>query len=136
MTVSNLQRIQETLILLEIGRQVFKTIKLTLLADPNSLLGMLFRKTCLMRPSGNTYKFDSGPTHFKYIMNYLQSGSHLDKMTLPQEKKDLLELITECRYFCLKVMEEIRLDRLELVTRFLNEFISPACLVSCLRSVI
>ena len=95
MTFSNLQRIQETPILLEIGRLFFKTSKLTLLADPNSFLWMLFRKTCLMRPSGNTYKFDPGPTHFRYIMNYLQNGGHLDKMTLPQEKKDLLELITE-----------------------------------------
>ena len=115
-TFTNLQRIQECPILLEIGGQVFKTSKLTLLADPNSLLGMLFRKTCPMRPSGDTYKFDRDPTHFRYILNYLRNGGHLDKMTLPQEKKDLLELITEVRYFCLKGMEEIVLDRLELET--------------------
>ena len=115
-TFTNLQRIQESPILLEIGGQVFQTSKLTLLADPNSLLGMLFRKTCPMRPSGNTYKFDRDPTHFRYILNYLRNGGHLDKMTLPQEKKDLLELITEVRYFCLKGMEEIVLDRLELET--------------------
>ena len=115
-TFTNLQRIQESPILLKIGGQVFKTSKLTLLADPNSLLGMLFRKTCPMRFSGNTYKFDCDPTHFRYILNYLRNGGHLDKMTLPQEKKDLLELITEVRYFCLKGMEEIVLDRLELET--------------------
>ena len=115
-TFTNLQRIQESPILLEIGGQVFQTSKLTLLADPNSLLGMLFRKTCPMRPSGNTYKFDRDPTHFRYILNYLRNGGHLDKMTLPQEKKHLLELITEVRYFCLKGMEEIVLDRLELET--------------------
>ena len=115
-TFTNLQQIQESPILLEIGGQVFQTSKLTLLADPNSLLGMLFRKTCPMRPSGNTYKFDRDPTHFRYILNYLRNGGHLDKMTLPQEKKDLLELITEVRYFCLKGMEEIVLDRLELET--------------------
>ena len=115
-TFTNLQRIQESPILLEIGGQVFQTSKLTLLVDPNSLLGMLFRKTCPMRPSGNTFKFDRDPTHFRYILNYLRNGGHLDKMTLPQEKKDLLELITEVRYFCLKGMEEIVLDRLELET--------------------
>ena len=115
-TFTNLQRIQESPILLEIGGQVFKTTKLTLLADPNSLLGMLFRKTCPMRPSGNTYKFDRDSTHFHYILNYLRNGGHLDKMTLPKEKKDLLKLITEVRYFCLKGMEEIVLDRLELET--------------------
>ena len=89
-TFTNLQRIQDSPILLEIGGQVFKISKLTLLADPNSLLGMLFRKTCRMRPSGNTYKFDRDPTHFRYTLNYLRNGGHLDKMTLPQEKRDLL----------------------------------------------
>ena len=83
-TFNNLQKIQQAD---TVGR-------------PQLLVRDAVQETCLMRPSGNTYKFDHDPTQFRYILNYLRNGGHLDKVTLPKEKKELLEILMEGRYFC------------------------------------
>ena len=107
-----LQEIQESRINLIVGGQEFKTSKVTLLSDPDSLLGMLFRRSCPMRPvNGNTYIFDRNPKYFGYILDFLRNGGHIDLMILPGEKSELLALLTEARYFMVKGLEKIILDR-------------------------
>ena len=112
---TTLQEIQESPVNLDIGGQIFPTSRITLQADPDSLLAILFRRSCPMRPiAGNGYRFDRNPVYFSYILDYLRNGGHLVLMILPGEKSALLALLTESRFFCLKGLEEIILDRLEL----------------------
>ena len=69
----------------------------TLGAEPNSILGLLSVRDCPMRPHRNCYYFDRDPAHFKFILNYLRNGAHLEMLTLPQ--RYLLELLMEARFF-------------------------------------
>ena len=119
-TFHNLQQVQEAQVTLVIGGKTFVTSRVTLRADPDSLLAQMLRPTCPMRPSGHIYFFDRDPAHFRFVLNYLRNGGHLDSMTLPHEKRYLLELLTECRFFCLRGLEEIVLDRLEQLTQSRN----------------
>ena len=113
--LSVLQEVQENQIKLNIGGKIFLTSKVTLQAEPNSLFGMLFRKSCPMRPiNGDTYNFDRNPRYFEFLLDYLRNGGHLDLMVLPREKGALLALLAEARFFMLFGLEKIILDRCQL----------------------
>ena len=103
--------------MLNIGGQCFHTSMVTLGAEPNSILGLLSVRNCPMRPHRNCYYFDRDPAHFKFILNYLRNGAHLEMLTLPHEKWYLLELLTEARFFRVQGLVKIILDRLEQVTK-------------------
>lgn len=108
--------IHEKRIILNIGGTCFQTSRLTLMADPQSLFGQLMRDDCPFRPGGSngrTYFFDRDPSHFRFILNYLRNGGHLDASFLPREKRYLLELLCEARFFFLAGLREIILNRLE-----------------------
>ena len=111
------QNVQEERVILSIGIQEFNTSRVTLRADPNSVLAFMLRKDSPMRPCGNTYYFNRDPSHFRFILNYLRNGAHLEAMTLPHEKRYLMELLAEARFHLL----EIILERLCQVTKS-NEF--------------
>ena len=116
-TFGQLQKVQEGRVVLNIGGQCFHTSMVTLGAEPNSILGLLSVKDCPMRPHRNCYYFDRDPAHFKFILNYLRNGAHLEMLTLPHEKRYLLELLTEARFFRVQGLVKIILDRLEQVTK-------------------
>ena len=65
------QNVQEERVILSIGSQEFHTSRVTLRADPNSVLAVMLRKDSPMRPCGNTYYFDRDPSHFRCILNCL-----------------------------------------------------------------
>ena len=115
-TFNQYQRVQEESVVLNIGGQCFSTSRVTLGADTSSLFGLLLRKNCPMRPHRNTYFFDRDPSHFKIILNYLRNGAHLDVCLLPHEKRYLLELLTETRFYFLAGLEKLVLDKLFKVT--------------------
>ena len=71
---------------------------------------------CPMRPHEGSYTFDRDSTHFRYILYYLRNGAHLEAMMLPHEKKYLLELLVEARFYELWGLEDIILQRLKQVT--------------------
>ena len=101
---------------LNIGGQCFQTSKVTHESDPKSLFGMMMRGDCPFRPSGNTgrsYFLDRDPTHFKLILSYLRNGCHLDSYLLPNEKRYLLEILCEARFYFLYGLQELILGKLE-----------------------
>lgn len=119
-TFKKLQQVQEERVILNIGGQVFQTSAVTLRADPTSLFGVMLREGCPLRPSRNTYStyfFDRDPAHFRFILNYLRNGALLDAATLPHERRYLMELLTEARFYQLSGLQEIILARLRQVTR-------------------
>ena len=112
------QKTQEKRVLLNIGGKVFQTSRVTLKADPTSVFAVMFRRGCPFRPyARDTYYFDRDPSHFRFILNYLRNGGYLDIMTLPHEKKYLLELLQEARFYMLGGLEELIVQRLRQVTR-------------------
>lgn len=116
-TFLQLQRVQEQRVTLCIGGRDFHTSRVTLRADPHSLLAQMLKETCPLRPSKEVYFFDRDPSHFRFILNFLRNGAHIDAFTLPRERRYLLELLTEARFYYLRVLEETILDRLQQTTR-------------------
>ena len=113
---NHFQMTQEKRVTLNIGGQCFQTSKVTLESDPKSLFGMMMRDDCPFRPSGNTgrsYFLDRDPTHFKLILSYLRNGCHLDSYLLPNEKRYLLEILCEARFYFLYGLQELILGKLE-----------------------
>ena len=115
-TFNKLQQSQEGRVILNIGGQCFQTSRVTLMADPTSMFALMLRKGCPLRPSRNTYFLDRDPSHFKFILNYLRNGAHVDICMLPHEKRYLLEMLMESRFYMLSGLEDIILARLKQVT--------------------
>ena len=70
-----------------------------------------------MRPCGNTYYSDRDPSHFRFILNYLRNGAHLEDMNLSNVKRYLMELLAEARFYLLDGLQEILLESLCQVTK-------------------
>ena len=106
---SKLQKTQEERIILEVGNQQFHTSRVTMRADPTSLFAMLFRKGCPFRPfisyGRATYFFYRDSAHFRVILNYLRNGAMVKEGSLPPERRYLLEILTEARYYRLWGLE-------------------------------
>ena len=105
-TFNKLQQSQEGRVILNIGGQCFQTSRVTLMADPTSMFALMLRKGCPLRPSRNTYFLDRDPLHFKFILNYLRNGAHVDICMLPHEKRYLLEMLMESRFYMLSGLED------------------------------
>lgn len=116
-TFLHFQQVQEERIVLNIGGQCFQTSKVSMRADPGSKFGRMMRRDCPFRPAKNTYFFDRDPSHFRFILNYMRNGGHLDVSLLPREKRYLSELLSEVRFYELSGLEEIVLDRMKQVTQ-------------------
>ncbi|MEW8542111.1 MAG: BTB/POZ domain-containing protein [Candidatus Thiodiazotropha sp.] len=112
------QRIQEQRVVLCVGGKRFNTSKVTLRADPNSFFSKMLREDSPMRPyNTNEYFIDRNPAHFNLILDYLMEGAHIDTALLPSEKKYLLELLKEARFYMHGRLQEIVQERLSQVTR-------------------
>ncbi len=114
-----LQQIQEDRIILEVGNQQFHTSRVTMKADPNSLLASLLEDGCPFRPCTSygrpTYFFDRDSAHFRFILNFLRNGAAVDEATLPSERRYLLEMLSEARFFRLAGLEEAILSRMKIL---------------------
>lgn len=112
-TLEHFQSVQEQQVILCIGGQDFYTSRVTLRADPASLFNVVLRDDSPMRPyEKNIYFFDRDPSHFRFILNYLRNGAHIEASTLPSEEKTLMEMLVEARFFMLSRLQEIILERL------------------------
>ena len=115
-TFNLLQRIQESKVILNIGGQIFVTSELTLRIVPNSLFGLMFANGSPLRPSNRMFRFDRDPSHFRIILMYLRNGAQLDLELLPFEKRYLLELLNEARFYCLEGLVSLIRERLRRTT--------------------
>ena len=115
-TFDFLQKIQESKIVLNIGGQLFITSELTLRVVPNSIFGLMFAQGCPLRPSNRMFRFDRDPSHFRIILMYLRNGAQLDIELLPYERRYLLELLTEARFYCLEGLVSLIRERLRRTT--------------------
>ena len=90
---------------------------MTLMADPTSLFALMLGNGYPLRPSRNTYLLDYDSSHFKFILNYLRNGAHVDICMLPHEKGYPLKLLMESQLDMLSGLEDIILARPKQVTR-------------------
>ena len=112
--LKTLQKIQESKVMLNVCGVRFETSKVTLEKDPDSLFGKLFTKDSPVKPHGNTIFLDRDASHFRIILNYLRHDCQIDNVaTLPRERKYLLELKTECKYYRLRGLRKIISKRLK-----------------------
>ena len=98
--LTHLDMIQRERVLLNVGGFKFETSRHTLRKDPKSLLARL--------PPGNSVFLDRDGSHFRLILNYLRDDCQMGSpAVLPRERKYLLELKTECKYYNVKGLERI-----------------------------
>ena len=119
----HLQRSQEEQIILRIGERDFCTSRVTLRADHDSLFTAMLRDDSPFRPYGrNMYYIDRDGSRFRHILNYLRNGAHIDAEVLPDDRRTLLELLTEARFYMCQRLQEIICKKLEQVTGSKDQF--------------
>ena len=112
--LETLQKIQESKIMLDVGGVKFETSIVTLKRDPNSLFAKIFTNDSPVKPQGNTVFLDRDASHFRIILNYLRNGCQIVNVaTLPRERRYLVELKEECRYYRLRGLRKIISKRLK-----------------------
>ena len=95
--MSELNKICETRIKLDIGGHIYATSVLTLTKDPQSMLATMFSgKHSVKKEEDGSYFIDRDGTHFRYILNYLRDGGFKEGL-LPGDI--LMELQTEAEYY-------------------------------------
>ena len=95
--MSELNKICETRIKLDIGGHIYATSVLTLTKDRQSMLATMFSgRHSVKKEEDGSYFIDRDGTHFRYILNYLRDGGFKDD-TLPGDI--LMELQTEAEYY-------------------------------------
>ncbi|KAL3864922.1 hypothetical protein ACJMK2_006567 [Sinanodonta woodiana] len=97
--MSEMYKIQENKIKLDIGGHQFTTSLLTLTKDPNSMLAAMFSGRHELRSdSDGSYFIDRDGVHFRYILNYLRDGC-IKEGTLPNDENVWRELLIEAEYY-------------------------------------
>ena len=105
--MSELNKICETRIKLDIGGHIYTTSVLTLTRDPQSMLASMFSgRHSVKKEDDGSYFIDRDGTHFRYILNYLRDGGFKDG-TLPGDI--LTELQTEAEYYHLSGLVDLLL---------------------------
>ena len=95
--MSDLNKICEKRIKLDIGGHIYATSVLTLTKDPQSMLATMFSgRHSVKKEEDGSYFIDRDGTHFRYILNYLRDGGFKEGM-LPGDI--LTELQTEAEYY-------------------------------------
>nr|XP_022344376.1 uncharacterized protein LOC111137272 isoform X2 [Crassostrea virginica] len=98
--MSEMYKIQDSRIKLDIGGLLFTTSLTTLNRDPDSMLAAMFSgRHELKKEDGNgSYFIDRDGTHFRYILNFLRDGEIKDG-TIPENPNLWRELLTEAEYY-------------------------------------
>lgn len=97
--MSELYKIQDSRIKLDIGGHHFTTSLLTLTKDSGSMLSAMFSgRHELKTEHDGSYFVDRDGTHFRYILNYLRDGE-IKEGTLSTNETFLRELLTEAEYY-------------------------------------
>jgi hypothetical protein len=98
--MSEMYKIQDSRIKMDIGGLLFTTSLTTLNRDPESMLAAMFSgRHELKKDNGNGgYFIDRDGTHFRYILNYLRDGEIKDG-TIPENPNLWRELLTEAEYY-------------------------------------
>ena len=96
---------------------------MTLRADSESIFAAMLEPDSPFRPYGrNMYFIDRDSTHFRLILMYLRNGAHIDAGVLPDDRRSLLELLVEARFYMCQRLQEIICEKLQRVTGSKDQF--------------
>ena len=100
-------QMEEKVIKLNVGGQYFSTSKTTLVADKNSMLGIMFSGYHEFSKSDDgSYFIDADGTYFHIILNFLR-GRITDINELPKDEEVLLKLRAEADFYQLSTLKEL-----------------------------
>ena len=109
--MAEFNKIQNDIVILNVGGIKFTTSSMTLQAEPESVLGVMFsgRHPLVKQEDGSIF-IDRDGTHFRIILNYLR-GNISSIRQLPKDDFILSELLSEVEYYqlggFLKILEPI-----------------------------
>ena len=97
--MSEVNKIQESRVKLDIGGHLYTTLTLPLTKDRDSMLSAMFSgRHSVQREEDGSYFIDRDGTHFRYILNYLRDGG-VRNDTQPSDVTIVRELLTEAEYY-------------------------------------
>ena len=97
--MSEVNKIQESRVKLDIGGHLYMTSTFTLTRDQDSMLAAMFSgRHSVQREEDGSYFIDRDGTHFRYILNYLRDGGFRND-TQPSDVTIVRELLTEAEYY-------------------------------------
>ena len=110
--MSEMYKIQEGRVKLDIGGHQYTTSQTTLTRDPDSMLAAMFSgRHQLKVEADGSYFIDRDGVHFRYILNYLRDGGIKDG-TIPNNENLWRELLTEAEYYQIHGLTEYLLSLL------------------------
>ena len=97
--MAEFNKIQNEIVILNVGGIKFTTSLKTFQAEPKSLLGVMFsgRHPLVKQEDGSIF-IDRDGTHFRIILNYLR-GNILSIQQLPEDNFILSDLLSEAQYY-------------------------------------
>ncbi|XP_062522027.1 uncharacterized protein LOC134196822 [Corticium candelabrum] len=116
--MKNVYKFQCGQVKLNVGGHKFTTSLTTLRSQPDSMLAVMFSgRHQLATDEDGAYFIDRDGTHYRHILNYLRDDTNLEE-TLPQTKREQIELLKEAQYCQLNKLEtKIRMKMLPRVTQ-------------------
>ncbi|XP_062522028.1 uncharacterized protein LOC134196823 [Corticium candelabrum] len=117
-SMENVYKFQCGKVKLDVGGHKFTTSLTTLKSQPDSMLAVMFSgRHQLATDEDGAYFIDRDGTHYRHILNYLRDDTNLEE-TLPQTKREQLELLKEAQYCQLNKLEtKIKMMMLPRVTQ-------------------
>ena len=119
-----LYNIQENIINLNVGGQIYLTSKSTLCSQKDSMLAAMFSGYHKLKKMENgSYFIDADGKHFGIILNYLR-GRIIYSTDLPEDRRTLMELEKEAHFYNLVHLKDlvcIRLKRFRSVAEEMKE---------------
>ena len=131
--MSEINKIQDSCIKLNIGGHLYTTSILTLAKGPQSMLAAMFSgRHSVKKEEDGSYFIDRDGTHFRYILNYLRDGGFKND-SLPSDRDIQKELLTEAEYYQLSGLVAL-LQRI-LSADLSNNVTVPKCVKMPYKSV-
>ena len=106
-SMEHIQKFQSSLVKLNVGGHKYTTSLTTLRTQPDSMLAIMFSgRHQLATDEDGAYFIDRDGTHYRHILNYLRDDTNVEE-TLPQTKREQVELLKEAQYCQLNKLETI-----------------------------
>ncbi|XP_014675935.1 PREDICTED: BTB/POZ domain-containing adapter for CUL3-mediated RhoA degradation protein 3-like [Priapulus caudatus] len=111
---------------LNVGGALHYTTMQTLTKHDNMLRAMFSGRMEVLTDSEGWILIDRPGKHFGYILNFLRDGD----LALPEGSRDIMELMAEAKYYCIKAV----VDMCQLALRKKEQELDPICRVPLITS--
>ncbi|KAL3874584.1 hypothetical protein ACJMK2_037572 [Sinanodonta woodiana] len=113
--LKELQQLQNSKIMLNVGGCKMETNRITLSKDPESLFAKAIESSEHCCSTNNVIFIDRDPTHMRFILNYLCYNGSMPEAIIPRDRRNITEILHEAEYYNLKGLSSILWKRLNLL---------------------